>query len=61
MVLTYYNYADNSVKEKQKERYELALEKYNTLSYMYPDSEYVKTLEPVVNKIKQGLTNIKTK
>lgn len=61
MVLTYYNYALNSIEEKQKERYELALEKYNTLSYMYPDSKYVKSLEPVINKIKQGLTNIKIK
>lgn len=61
MVLTYYNYAENSVKEKQKERYELALEKYNTLSYMYPESKYIKTLAPIVDKIKQGLTNIKTK
>lgn len=61
MVLTYYNYAQNSVEEKQKERYELALEKYNTLSYMYPDSKYVKSLETIINKIKQELTNIKIK
>lgn len=61
MVLTYYNYALNSVEEKQRERYELALEKYNTLLYIYPDSRYVKSLEPIVNKIKEELTNIKTK
>lgn len=61
MVLTYYNYALNSVEEKQRERYELALEKYNTLSYMYPDSKYIKSLEPIVNKIQQELLNIKAK
>ncbi len=59
MVLTYYKYAQNSVAEKQRERYELALEKYNTLSYMYPESEYVKQLEPTVEKIKLELSIIK--
>ena len=61
MVLTYAKYAEKSVLEKQRERYELALEKYNTLMYMYPDSKYVADLEPVVEKIKTELTNIKTK
>lgn len=61
MVLTYVNYADNSVVEKQRERYELALEKYNTLVYMYPESKYIAELEPVVEKVKVELTNIKTK
>ena len=60
-VLTYAKYAEKSVLEKQRERYELALEKYNTLMYMYPDSKYVADLEPVVEKIKTELTNIKTK
>ena len=61
MVLTYYEYALNSIYEKQRERFELALEKYNTLSYMYPDSKYVKELEPTINKIKSELLIIKTK
>lgn len=61
MVLTYYNYAENSVEEKQKERYELALEKYNTLTYMYPESKYIAELETTVKKIKTELSNIKTK
>ena len=61
MVLTYAKYAEKSVLEKQRERYEIALEKYNTLIYMYPDSKYVADLEPVVEKIKTELTNIKTK
>lgn len=61
MVLTYYNYARKSVEEKQRERYELALEKFNTLMYMYPESEYIASLEPVIEKVKVELTNIKTK
>ncbi len=61
MVLTYYNYAEKSVSEKQRERYELALEKYNTLTYMYPDSKYIAELEPLVEKIKNELTNFKAK
>lgn len=61
MVLTYFNYAENSVEEKQRERYELALEKYNTLIYMYPESKYIKELEPTIYKIQTELSNIKTK
>lgn len=61
MVMTYYNYAGNSVSEKQRERYELALEKYNTLSYMYPESIYIAELEPIIKKIHTELTNINTK
>ncbi len=61
MVLTYAKYAEKSVLEKQRERYELALEKYNTLIYMYPESKYIAELEPVVEEIKLELSNIKTK
>lgn len=60
MILTYYNYAEKSVAEKQRERYELAIEKYNTLTHMYPDSKYIKELEPVITKIREKkLLNIK--
>ena len=61
MVLTYAKYAEKSVFEKQRERYELALEKYNTLMYMYPDSKYIAELESTVEKIRTELSNIKTK
>ena len=61
MVLTYAKYAEKSVLEKQRERYELALEKYNTLMYMYPESKYIAELEPLVEKIKLELSNKKTK
>jgi outer membrane protein assembly factor BamD len=61
MVLTYSKYAEKSVAEKQRERYELALEKYNTLVYVFPESKYIAELEPTVEKIKIELSNIKTK
>ena len=61
MVLTYNKYAEKSVAEKQRERYELALEKYNTLVYVFPESKYIAELEPTVERIKKELSNIKTK
>ena len=60
MVVNYYRYAENSVKSKQRERYELALEKYNTLCYVYPDSEYIPKLETTVNKIREKLEKLKS-
>lgn len=60
MVINYYRYAENSVKSKQRERYELALEKYNTLCYVYPDSEYIPKLESTVKKIHDKLEKYKS-
>ena len=61
MVINYYRYAENSVKSKQRERYELALEKYNTLCYVYPESPYIEKLVPVVDKVKEKLEKYKSK
>lgn len=61
MVINYYRYAENSVRSKQRERYELALEKYNTLCYVYPESEYIAKLEPTVKKIREKLEKYKSK
>ena len=58
MVMTYYHYAEKSVADKQRERYELALEKYNTLSYIFPDSEKLKELAPVVEKMRARLARM---
>ena len=59
MVINYYRYAENSVKSKQRERYELAIEKYNTLCYVFPESEYIAKLEPTVKKIREKLEKYK--
>ena len=58
MTRTYYDYAENSVPEKQKERYEACVERYNTLTYLYPESPYLKELEAVANKARKKLENI---
>ena len=58
MAKTYYDYAANSVPEKQKERFEACIERYNTLSYLYPDSPYLKEVESVANKARKKLENI---
>lgn len=60
MVINYYRYAENSVKTKQRERYELALEKYNTLCYVFPESEYIAKLEPTIKKVKEKLEKYKS-
>lgn len=60
MVVNYFRYAENSVKTKQRERYELALEKYNTLCYVFPESEYIAKLEPTVKKIREKLEKYKS-
>ncbi|MBS7358868.1 MAG: outer membrane protein assembly factor BamD [Bacteroidales bacterium] len=59
MVINYYNYAENSVTSKQRERYELALEKYNTLCYVFPESPYIKELTSIVDKINLKLNKQK--
>lgn len=54
----YYNYAENSVAEKKKERYEACIERYNTLSYLYPESPYLKDTKAVSEKARKKLENI---
>lgn len=51
MARGYYEYADRSIPSKQRERFEKAIDAYNSLLYMYPDSEYLKGLEKTVNLI----------
>ena len=53
--LTYCNYAKESVKDKQRERFDAALEKYNTLIYVYPESQYIAELDVAIAKTKEKL------
>ncbi|MBW7846622.1 MAG: outer membrane protein assembly factor BamD [Bacteroidales bacterium] len=57
MVLANYEYAEKSIADKQKERYEAAIESYNNLKFQYPESIYLKSLEPVVAKARKKLSN----
>lgn len=54
----YFDYAENSVAEKQRERYEACIERHNTLSYLFPESKYVKELEPIANKARKKLEKL---
>lgn len=59
MATTYYQYAENSIAEKQRERYESCIEQCNTLSYLYPESTYRKDVENIAAKARKKLANIK--
>ena len=59
MATTYYEYAENSVPEKQRERYESCVEQCNTLTYLYPDSPYVSEAQVIAAKARKKLENIK--
>ena len=58
MAMTYYDYAENSVSEKQRERYESCIEQCNTLSYLYPESSYLREVQNVIEKARKKLENI---
>jgi outer membrane protein assembly factor BamD len=58
MAKTYYDYAENSITEKQRERYESCIEHCNTLSYLYPDSKYLQDVNGIATKARKKLENI---
>lgn len=47
---SYYIYAANSIKSKQKSRFEKMVEAYNNLLYLYPKSQYLEELKPLSEK-----------
>jgi outer membrane protein assembly factor BamD len=59
MATTYYDYAENSVIEKQRERYESCVEQCNTLAYLYPQSTYLPAAQTIAAKARKKLENIK--
>ena len=59
MAMTYYDFADNSIPEKQRERFESCIEQCNTLSYLYPESSYLNDVQAVAAKARKKLENIK--
>lgn len=59
MAKTYFDYAENSVSEKQRERYESCVEQCNALSYLYPNSKYLRDAEAIAVKARKKLENIK--
>ena len=59
MAKTYFEYAENSIPEKQRERYESCVEQCNALSYLYPDSKYLQDANNIASKARKKLENIK--
>ncbi len=51
----YFEYAEKSIVKKKKERYEKTVEAYNNLKYMYPESKFIKELEPLNQKARNHL------
>lgn len=58
MAKTYYDYAENSIAEKQRERYESCIEQCNTLTYLYPESKYLQEANGIAAKARKKLENI---
>ena len=58
MAKTYYDYAENSITEKQRERYESCVEQCNTLTYLYPQSKYLQDVNGIAAKARKKLENI---
>lgn len=58
MAKAYFHYAENSIPEKQKERYEACLERFNTLTYLFPDSPLLNEVETVAEKARKKLEHI---
>lgn len=58
MAKTYYDYAENSIAEKQRERYESCVEQCNALTYLYPESKFQKEVEGIAIKARKKLEKI---
>ena len=59
MAKTYYDFAENSIAEKQRERYESCVEQCNALSYLYPESKYLQETNSIASKARKKLENLK--
>lgn len=51
----YYIYAEKSIVEKQKDRYEKMVESYNNLLFLFPKSKYLPELKPLSVKAREHL------
>lgn len=56
---TYYDYAENSVTEKQRERYESCIEQCNSLIYLYPESRYLQEVQNIAARARKKIENIR--
>jgi outer membrane protein assembly factor BamD len=54
---SYYYYAINSVEEKKEERYQQAIEIYNDIMYLFPDTKYQRELNSMQKNAMEKLSN----
>lgn len=59
MAKTYYDFAENSITEKQRERYESCVEHCNMLTYLYPNSKHLQDVNGIAVKARKKLENLK--
>ena len=59
MAQAYFDYAENSVVSKQRERYESCIEQCNSLIYLYPESRYLQEVQNIAARARKKLENIK--
>lgn len=55
MTMAYFEFAENSISQKKRERYEAAVDAYNNLLYLYPESSYISDLKSINEKARQRL------
>ncbi len=58
MAKTYYDFAENSIAEKQRERFESCVEQCNALAYLYPNSKYIQEVNGIALKARKKLENL---
>ena len=57
MMKSYYFYAIHSVDEKQDERYQQAIELYNDIIYLFPETKYQRELKSMHKNASAELAN----
>lgn len=60
-VRTYIQYADRSVQKKQAERYQKAIENYNRLIQLFPESTLLDEAEPLYSEARRKLDEVQAR
>jgi outer membrane protein assembly factor BamD len=57
MMKSYYFYAIYSIDDKQMERYQQAIELYNDIMYLFPDTKYQRELKSMHKNATEKIAN----
>jgi outer membrane protein assembly factor BamD len=60
-VRTYIRYADRSIQKKQAERYQKAIENYNRLTQLFPESEILSEAESLYSEARRKLDRVQAR